>query len=70
MSDSLLTAADLAELLCVSVRQVRRLQVGEKLPAPVYIGRLPRWRESEVSAWLVAGCPDRQQQEGGKAVNV
>lgn len=68
MSESLLTAKDLAEVLCVSVRQVRRLQAAEDLPAPVYIGRLPRWRESEIAGWMQAGCPDRQKWEARKAV--
>ncbi|HEY7308395.1 MAG TPA: helix-turn-helix domain-containing protein [Gemmataceae bacterium] len=63
MSESLLTAKDLSEVLRVSVRQVRRLVAGESLPAPVYIGRLPRWRETEISAWMQAGCPDRQRWE-------
>jgi len=61
MSESLLTVKDLGEILCVSTRQVRRLDAGEQLPEAIRIGRLVRWRESEVSAWMDAGCPDRQR---------
>lgn len=63
MSDSLLTAAGLSEILSVSKRQVFRLAASEKLPPAVYIGRHPRWRESEINAWMEAGCPARAEFE-------
>lgn len=70
VSDSLLTISDVAELLSECKRQVSRLVAEERLPAPLYLGRLPRWRESEISAWIAADCPDRETFEAtrGKAV--
>lgn len=68
MSDSLLTAKDLSEMLGVSVRQVRRMQAAEKLPEAIYIGRLPRWRASEIIAWMDAGCPSRSERVRAKNV--
>lgn len=40
----LLTKTDVAELLQVSPRTVENLVNSGRLPKPVYVGRLPRWR--------------------------
>ncbi|MBP7748480.1 MAG: helix-turn-helix domain-containing protein [Phycisphaerae bacterium] len=45
-------------LLGVSGRTVARMVDAGRLPAPVRIGRLKRWRLAEVRAWVAAGCPD------------
>ncbi len=71
MAERLLGIADLAALLGVCKRQVRRLRLFELIPAPIYIGRLPRWRESTIEAWMAAGCPDATEfaaREKAKAV--
>ena len=52
MLDPLLTREDLAEYLKVSPRQLYDL----KLPAPVKIGRMPRWRSSDIQEWVRQGC--------------
>ena len=57
MAERLLAVSDLAGLLGVCKRQVRRLRLDALIPEPMYIGRLPRWRESTINAWLAAGCP-------------
>jgi excisionase family DNA binding protein len=60
-------AKQLAELLGLSVRTVRRLDSSAKLPRPVHIGGAVRWRLDEINAWLAADCPDRQRWEGMKS---
>ena len=57
--DPLLTREDLAEYLRVSVRQVEAMR--HELPAPLRIGRLPRWRASDIAEWV------RKQGEGQAA---
>ena len=59
----LLSAADLADVLGVSLRTVRRLDSYGKLPRPVRLGRAVRWRRDEVARWVEAGCPDRSEWE-------
>jgi excisionase family DNA binding protein len=49
----LLTPSEVADVLQVSVRQVRRLVASGQL-RPVYVGRLPRFTETEVRAYLAA----------------
>ncbi len=61
MTDRLLGTREVAEILGVCTRQVRRLLLDAAMPKPVYIGRLPRWRESEINAWLAAGCPSADE---------
>ena len=67
MNRELLTVADLAGLLNVSVRHVWALNSSGRLPAPVRLSRSVRWRKSEMLAWLDSGCPvrDRWEQHGG-----
>lgn len=63
-------AIELARLLDMSVRTIRRLDCSGKLPRPVRIGGAVRWLVAEIEAWLAAGCPDRQRWEairGSKA---
>jgi len=57
--DPLLTRDDLAVYLKVSPRQVDELR--PKLPAPIYIGRLPRWRASDVAEWVSRQCPNASE---------
>lgn len=46
-----------ADLLSCSTRHVYRLTDAGKMPAPVRLGVLVRWRTTELSEWLAAGCP-------------
>lgn len=56
-----LPAADAARLLGVSRATFFKLHSAGRVPLPVYLTpRCPRWRRSELLAWLGAGCPDRQ----------
>jgi len=59
----LLTAADVAGLLSVTVRHVRSLDASGRLPRPIRLGRAVRWSRSELLAWLDAGAPSRDRWE-------
>lgn len=56
-------AGQLADMLGLSVRTVRRLDSSGKLPRPLRIGGAVRWSLEEISSWMAAGCPDRQKWE-------
>ena len=53
----MMTADELAETLCISLRQVWRLKAKGDLPKPVTIGRNVRWRRSDILQWIEEGCP-------------
>lgn len=53
----LLDVQGVARLLHCSVRHVYRLADAGKMPRPVKLGALVRWRRAELHAWLDAGCP-------------
>jgi len=66
ITEKLLTAKAVGEILSLSKRQIFRLNSCGKIPAPVRIGGAVRWSAEEISAWLVAGAPDRRTWEGMK----
>jgi len=43
-----------------SPRHVRRLADAGRMPRPVRLGSLVRWRRAELEAWIAAGCPSAQ----------
>jgi len=59
--------AETAELLDVravaallggcSVRHVYRMADAGRMPRPIKLGALVRWRRAELLDWLAAGCP-------------
>lgn len=55
---TLLDVRAVAQLLgnC-STRHVYRLADAGRMPVPIRIGALVRWRRQELLAWLDAGCP-------------
>lgn len=62
---ALMTSAELAGELQISERTVRRLEITGKIgPRPIHIGRAVRYRREEVTKWLEAGCPDRENWAG------
>lgn len=56
-SAALLDVRGLAALLDCSPRHCYRLADSGKLPAPLKLGALVRWRRQEILDWLAAGCP-------------
>ena len=59
MSRHLIDAKQLAHLLSVSVRSIRRFTSAGQLPKPVWIQGCVRWDQDEIVRWIEAGCPDR-----------
>jgi excisionase family DNA binding protein len=53
----MMTADELAETLCISLRQVWRLKAKGDIPKPVNIGRSVRWKRSDILEWIAEGCP-------------
>ena len=55
-----------AGLLACSPRSVYRLADGGKMPRPVKLGSLVRWRGGELRDWIADGCPVfRPTMKGG-----
>ncbi len=57
----LLTKSDVGKVVQVSCRQVENLVRAGKLPQPVRLGSHPRWRRTELMAFL-----DGLQAGGGR----
>jgi predicted DNA-binding transcriptional regulator AlpA len=56
------SAGAAAHLCGISRSQWWKLHSAGKVPLPVYLGsKAPRWRVDELRAWLIAGCPNRQE---------
>lgn len=53
----LLDVRAVAGLLDCSARHVYRLADAGRMPLPVKLGQLVRWRRAELLDWLDAGCP-------------
>ncbi len=57
----LLDVRAVSELLgSCSIRHVYRLADAGRMPRPVKLGSLVRWRRRELEAWISAGCPTDQ----------
>ncbi len=52
----LLDVKMVAAALGISSRQVYRLADCGKIPRPVRLGALVRWRRAELTDWISAGC--------------
>ncbi len=55
METLLLSANDAGKLLGCSGRTVVRLADSGKLPRPIKVGHLTRWRRAEIAAWVDGG---------------
>jgi prophage regulatory protein len=60
---ALIRAAELAEMLSVSVRTLWRLRSGRQIPKPVRLGGAVRWRLDEVRQWIAGGCQGSNRRE-------
>ncbi len=47
-----------------STRHVYRLADAGRMPRPVKLGALVRWRRAELADWLAAGCPPVRSLRG------
>jgi len=54
---ALLDVRAVAAMLDCSQRHVYRLADAGRLPRPIKLGALIRWRRAELQNWLDAGCP-------------
>ncbi len=55
---ALLDVAAVAALLNCSPQHARRLADAGRMPRPLKLGALLRWRRSDLDGWLAAGCPN------------
>jgi len=63
----LLDVRAVADLLGCSPRHVYRLADAGRMPRPLRLGALVRWRRDELMGWIAAGCPaDRRAAAGGR----
>jgi excisionase family DNA binding protein len=60
----LLDVRAVAALLDCSARHVYRLADAGRIPRPVKLGQLVRWRRAELIEWLDAGCPSVRSVRG------
>jgi excisionase family DNA binding protein len=61
---ALLDVQAVAALLGCSSRHVYRLSDAGRMPAPVRVGVLVRWRRGDLQDWIDGGCkPIRQASE-------
>jgi excisionase family DNA binding protein len=64
VSAELLNVKAVAALLGCSVRHCYRLSDAGRMPRPVKLGALVRWRRAELVEWLNAGCPPVRSARG------
>ncbi|WP_459557406.1 helix-turn-helix transcriptional regulator [Lacunimicrobium album] len=57
----MIDAEALAKILNVDVKSVRRMSDDGRLPSPVRLGRMCRWREDVITKWVEDGCPTQQK---------
>ena len=61
----LLNVRAVAAILNCSTRHVYRLSDAGKMPRPVRLGQLVRWRREGLLQWIAEGCPIAHAKEGG-----
>lgn len=57
---ALLTAKDVACLCQLSLSVFYKHLSTGKIPLPIRIGGVTRWRAQDITQWIEAGCPPRQ----------
>ena len=53
---ALIAVDQLALLLNCSKRHIYRLTDSGRMPSPVRLGSLVRWRQSDIDEWVTGGC--------------
>lgn len=51
------TARQFAIMLQVSKRTLWRLRSAGKIPSPMRVGGIVRWKLDDILQWMAAGCP-------------
>jgi len=51
------TARQFAIMLQVSKRTLWRLRSAGKIPRPMRVGGIVRWKLDDILQWMAAGCP-------------
>jgi excisionase family DNA binding protein len=54
---ALLDVRAVARMLDCSWRHIYRMADSGRLPRPIRLGSLVRWRKSDLDQWLAEGCP-------------
>ena len=62
----LVDVEEVAAMLGVSSRMVRRLRDMGRMPCPISLGSLVRWRREEIEEWIHEGCPRVERRGGGR----
>lgn len=62
----LISARELSELLNCSLRHVLNMDSTGRIPRPIRLGKLVRWRIDDINAWLESGAPSREEWERDK----
>jgi excisionase family DNA binding protein len=60
---ALITAQEVSRMLKISTRTLWRLLSAHKVPEPIRLGGLVRWRHDDLKNWIAAGCPPMQSRE-------
>ena len=55
-ASALMNVDEVAQALMCSTRHVYRLADGGKMPRPIKLGALVRWRRDEIHVWVEGGC--------------
>jgi len=63
---ALLDVEQVAALLRCSTRHVYRQADAGKMPRPLKLGSLVRWRRALILAWIAEGCPAVRAVKGGQ----
>ena len=56
----LLSVKEVAKMLGIGERTVWAWAAEGRVPEPLQLGRLKRWRLEEIKQWIAAGCPVRK----------
>lgn len=63
--DALIDVRAVSTLYGCSARHTWRMAELRRIPAPVRVGRLVRWRIGDVRSHIRAGCPSCRTTKGG-----
>ncbi|TWU32287.1 helix-turn-helix domain-containing protein [Novipirellula artificiosorum] len=55
---AMMSIRDVARELNCSERHVRRLSDSERMPSPLKLGSLLRYRRQMIDEWIANGCPN------------